>query len=174
MNTALTKKELAALAGYSYQRLHTIDNTLSPGAKLFVPSEANDKKFDLAIFVQRWAHYNKTVGSGEEDELETAKARHETVKMRKTELEVARMEGEYVPLQEVDRMWGSICGTVSARLASLPQKLAPSLVMIAEADEIEAMIEREIRDAMNMMVATKLPGEENDTRGSESEEDGDE
>lgn len=181
MDTALTKKELAALAGYSYQRMHTIDQSLPPSGKLFVKSEANEKKFDLAFFVQRWAAYNQMIGAGgdAEEDLDAAKAKHEVWKMRKTELEVARMEGEYVPLEDVDRMWSNICGTVASRLSSLPQKLAPSLVAIEDPDAIEAAIEREVREAMAMMANTALPGEpetfaDAEPETDETEEDGDE
>lgn len=179
MDTALTKKELAALAGYSYQRMHTIDQSLPPSGKLFVKSEANEKKFDLAFFVQRWAAYNQMIGGkGEtEEDLDAAKAKHEVWKMRKTELEVGRMQGEYVPLEDVDRMWSNICGTVASRLTSLPQKLAPTLVAIEDPDTIEAMIEREVREAMAMMANAALPGEQEtfaDAEADEAEEDGDE
>ena len=161
MGFALTKKELASVAGYTYRRLHDIDMELPKDKKLFVISEADDKKYDLAIFVQRWVAYNKQATEEENEELSVVKAQHERVKKQKTEIEVARMMGEYVEIQEVNRMWGNIAAIVRGRFVNLARKLAPALVMIDNPDRIEAIIDRDVRDALSMIANTPLPGEEN-------------
>lgn len=156
----MTKKELAQLAGYTYRRLHDIDMEQPKDKKLFVRSEVDDKKYDPAVFVQRWVAYNKASTEQESEELSVVKAQHERVKKEKTEIEVARMKGEYVELSEVHRMWGNIATIVRGRFVNLARKLAPALVMIDNPDRIEEIIERDVRDALNMIANTPLPGEE--------------
>lgn len=157
MNLALTKKELASLAGYTYRRLHDIDAALPQNQKLFVKSEADEKKFDLALFIQRWVAYNTQITEEENEELSAIKARHEAVKMEKTKIEVAKMKGEYVSVNELAPLWSEIAATVNDRLNGLADKLAPSLVMIGDPDIIGAAIEREVRDALSLLSAMPLP-----------------
>ena len=156
----MTKKELATLAGYTYRRLHDIDQEQPKDKKLFVRSEADEKKYDPAIFVQRWVAYNKNASETENEELSVVKAQHERVKKEKTELEVARMKGEYVEVQEVHRLWGNIATIVRSRFVNLARKLAPALVMIESPDRIEEIIDRDVRDTLNMIAKTPLLGEE--------------
>lgn len=167
MIPSMTKKELASIAGYTYRRLYDIDRDLPKNKKLFVASE--DGKYDLALFVQRWVEYNRAAVEEETEELDVVKAQHEAVKMRKTQLEVSRLEGEYVPVQEVERLWANIATIVRGRFATLARKLAPALVMIESPDRIEEIIDRDVRDALNMIADTPLPGE-----GAEAQTDADE
>ncbi len=167
----MTMKDLASVAGYSYRQLYNINRDLPEDQKLFVPSEENPKKFDLAIFVQRWVEYNKDLAEEESQELAVIKAQHEVVKKRKTEIEVARLEGEYVRVQDVDRMWRDIANVVKNRFVNLARKLAPALVNIDSVDKIEWLIDREVRDGLNMIANTPLPGEEKITATSEQEDD---
>lgn len=153
-----TKKELASIAGYSYRRLHDIDLELPSDRKLFVKGEGG--KYDLAIFVQRWVKYRTEAAEEETEELSKVKAQHEKIKKEKTEIEVARMRSEFVPMADVERTWQNIAAIVSNRLVTLPEKVAPSLVMIDNPDTIKATIMREVRDMMNMIVNTPLIGED--------------
>lgn len=160
MGIALTKKELASVAGYSYRRLHDIDNELPGNRKLFVKSETDPKRYDLALFVQRWVEYNKDTAEEEFEELSVVKAQHERVKKEKTELEVARMKAEYVEIAEVQRTWSNLATIVRSRFVNLARKVAPALVMIDNPDRIEEIIDRDVREALNMIANTPLPGEE--------------
>lgn len=167
MAIALTKKELASVAGYTYRRLYDIDMDLPPNKKLFVPSVDEPKKFDLALFVQRWVEYNKDTGDEEIGELKVVKAQHELVKKEKTEIEVARMKGEFVEINEVARLWSNLAAIVRSRFVNLARKVAPSLVMMESPDAIEAIIDRDVRDALSMIANTPLPGESNFSPGDD-------
>lgn len=170
MNTAMTKKELATLAGYSYRQLYNIDRDLPQEKKLFVESEGG--KYDLAIFVQRWVEYNVNREAADVDDLDTVKARHEIVKTEKTELEVARMRGQLIDVQDVRRLWGDIANTVMQNLIHLPSKLAPMLRMEDNTERIAAVIDEGIRGALNALAETPLPDyAADDYAEEESEED---
>jgi hypothetical protein len=171
MGIALTKKELASIAGYSYRQLYNIDRDLPKDNKLFVISEADGKKFDLAIFVQRWVLYNKNTAQEEAEELSAVKAKHEAIKMEKTEIEVERLKGEYVNVQEVSRLWLNIASLVQNRFVTLARKLAPALVSIDDPETIEEIIDRDVRDALNMIANTPLPGEEKIVASDNEDED---
>ena len=168
----MTKKELATVAGYSYRRLHDIDRDLPKDKKLFVESE-DGKKFDLALFVQRWVEYNVNSECADAEDLDAVKARHEIVKTQKTELEVARMRGQMIDVQDVRRLWGDIANTVMQNLIRLPSKIAPMLVMMESTPLIAQIIEEEIRKVLNEIAETPLP-DYAEAENDESEEDDEE
>lgn len=177
MGVALTKKELASISGYTYRRLHDIDLALPKDEKLFVPSETNPKKFDLALFVQRWVDYNvsQVGGDSESEEYATIKAQHEKVKKEKTELEVARMKAEMVNIQDVHQLWCNLTGLVRNRFVRLGHKVGPALIMQEDAEKIADIIDREVRDALTLLANEPVPGgAETDADGDGDDEAGDE
>ena len=155
MITGMTKKELAQIAGYSYRRLFDIDRELPKEKKLFVKSEGG--KYDLALFVKRWVDYNVETETEDAEDLDAVKARHEIVKTQKTELEVARMRGELIDVQDVRRLWGDIANTVMQNMMKLPSKVAPLLRMMDSTERIAAVIDGEIRLLLNEIAETPLP-----------------
>ena len=171
MGIYLTKKELATIAGYTYRRLHDIDMGLPENGKLFVKGEGG--KYDLALFVQRWVQYNVDNETGDDQTLDEVKAKHEIVKTRKTELEVARLEGKLVDVYEIRRLWGGVANTVMQNMLRLPSKVSPRLVMMKDVEMIASIIDGEIRDTLTQISETPLPLEEasEETDEEESEEE---
>lgn len=164
----LTKKELASIAGYTYRRLHDIDMGLPEGGKLFVKGEGG--KYDLALFVQRWVQYNVDNETDAEQSLDDAKTRHEIIKTRKTELEVARLEGRLVDVYDIRKLWGTIASTVMQNLIRLPSKVAPRLIMMNNVDLISGILDEEIRTVLTDIAETPLP-EDAATESNEEESD---
>lgn len=169
MSVEMTKKELATIAGYTYRRLYDIDRDLPPERKLFVAGEGG--KYDLAIFVQRWVDYNVHNQSNETEDLEAVKARHEAVKIEKTELEVARMRGELVDVQEIKRLWADVANTVVQNMTHLASKVAPMLRMMDNTQAIASLIDEEVRKILTDIANTPLP---HNAAADESEEGVDE
>lgn len=166
----MTKKQLASVAGYTYRRLHDIDMELPEGKKLFVKGEGG--KYDLAIFVQRWVKYNRENQADDgEKTLDDVKAEHEAVKIRKTELEVAKMEGRYVDILEIRRLWANVAATVSNNLLLMPSKIAPVLVMQKDAAVITGIIDTEVRSILSDIADTPLPHDTQEESEEESEGD---
>lgn len=170
MGWSMTKKELASVAGYTYRRLYDIDRDLPEGKKLFVKSDGG--KYDLAIFVQNWVQYNVENEVDEDCDLFAAKTKHELIKTQKTELEVARMKGQLVDVQDVRRLWGDIANTVMQNLIHLPSKLAPMLQMVDSVELIRSVIEEEIRKVLEGIAETPLPEYAAEDESTE-EDDGD-
>lgn len=164
--TTMTKKELATVAGYTYRRLYDIDRDLPEGKKLFVKCE--DGKYDLAIFVQKWVEYNvNNEVSDDWADLDLARAKHEVIKTQKTELEVARMRGQLIDVQDVRRLWGDIANTVMQNLIHLPSKVAPMVLMMDNVEIIASIMDEEIRKILEEIAETPLP----DYAADEDEED---
>lgn len=157
MRVTLTKKELATAAGYSYRRLYDIDAELPKGKKLFEKCE--DGKYDLAAFVQRWVEYNLNRKQGEEISLEEAKTIHEQVKIEKAQLEVARMRGELVDVNEVRQLWGNVANTVVQNMIRLPGKIAQQVFLLDNMELVTGIIDKEIRDVLVDISETPLPNE---------------
>lgn len=152
----MTKKELANIAGYTYRRLYDIDRELPEGRKLFV--EGGGGKYDLAIFVQRWVDYNvRNEAEGGMLDLDEVKARHEVIKAEKTKLEVEKLRGQMVDVQDVRRLWGDVASTVTQNLLHLPGKVAPMLCMMDSVEEIAGIIDGDIQKILNEIAETPLP-----------------
>lgn len=165
--SGMTKKELANIAGYTYRRMYDIDKNLPENKKLFV--ETTDGKYDLATFVQRWVDYNLTANSDQPEDLDTVKARHEEIKLQKTQLEVEQMRGQLVDVQDVRKLWGDIANTIMQKLIHLPSTVAPMVQGLQSVEVINGIIDAEIRRALNELSETPLPDYAAET--SESEED---
>jgi len=165
-----TKAQIAELAGYSYQQLYNINKGLPEDEKIF--SEGADGKCDLAAFVQRWTAYNVKTELEKMDDLNQIKARHETVKTRKTELEVYRMEGMLVDASDVKRMWADVAGTVTQNMLHIPNSLCHVLQGIEDAEVIKSILDAEIRKTLENIADAPIPWDEwKETEGEE--EDGD-
>lgn len=151
----MTKKELATIAGYTYRRLYDIDRDLPEGKKLFVKCE--EGKYDLPIFVQKWVEYNVANEVDDTVPLEVIKAKHEVVKTEKTELEVAKMRGQMIDVQDAKRLWGNIASTIMQNLIHLPHKIAPELQMQESVELIAEILDAEIRAILTSLSETPLP-----------------
>lgn len=171
MSIEMTKKDLANIAGYTYRRVFDIDRDLPPEKKLFVAGEGG--KYDLAIFVQRWVDYNVHRETDDIEDLDTVKARHEAVKIEKTELEVARMRGALIDVQDVKRLWGDIANSVMQNMIHLASKIAPTLRMMDNTEVIANLIDTEVRKILEDIANTPLPSYAAE-ESEESEEDTDE
>ena len=168
MSVEMTKKELANIAGYTYRRVYDIDRDLPPDRKLFVVGEGG--KYDLAIFVQRWVDYNVSRETDGIEDLDVVKARHEAVKIEKTELEVARMRGALIDVQDVKKLWADIANTVMQNMIHLSSKVAPMLRMMDNTEVIASVIDTEVRKVLTDISITPLPSYASDE--SDADESG--
>jgi len=173
MAVYLTKKDLADAAGYSYRQLKNIDDAMPENKKLFKKGEGG--KYDLAFFVQAWVAYNvdQELG-GDSEDLDAVKARHERIKTKKTKLEVRRMEGRLVDVQDVRRLWSDIANTVKQSLLHLPSTIAPMVQGMDNIEVINNIIYGEISNALNALADTPLPDYAADDDGEDETEDDEE
>ena len=155
----MTKQALAELTGMTYRQIYNINKKLceeDEDKALFVKGE-DAKKCDLAVFVQRWVAYNVERASVDAGDLDAVKAAHESVKMRKTQLEVERMEGSLVDVQDVRKIWGDIANTIMQSMIHLPSTLAPMVRGLDNVEVINNVIDTEIRKVLEGLSDTPLP-----------------
>lgn len=74
---------------------------------------------------------------------------HERLKKRKTELVVLEMEKKLHRAEDVEYYWNAIVLAAKSRLTTIPVKCAPILVGIDDRKEIQAILKREVADALN-------------------------
>lgn len=166
---AMKAQELAELTGLSYRRVKQIDDAQPEGKKLLTKIDGG---YDAIQFVQTWVEYNvgKVRKNGELN-LEDEKALHEQLKREKTAMELERLRGESIPLASAMRVFGDIVHTATQRFLGLPTKLARTLVMVEDAELIEATLDMEIRETLGMLSDTEaeavLGGEKNCVDGEE-------
>ena len=172
----MTKKELAALTGLTYQRVFQIDKALrqNGGESLFAPMTGDERdRYDPGVFVRRWVEFSVNRATADDQDLEAVKARHEAVKMEKTQLEVDRMKGILVDVQDVRRLWGDIADTIMQGMLRLPSTLAPMMRGLENIDMIRSIADMEIRKTLEILSDTPLPDyllAQEDEEGTEPEE----
>ena len=168
----MTKRDLAALTGYTYRRLLDIDAALPDDKKFFVPVEDGKQGCDAATFVQRWVAFNvdRAKAKAEVGNLDEIRANHEKVKTKKTQLEVDRLSGQLISVADVKKLWGDIISTVTQNLIYLPSKVSPMLLMMDNTEQIAAVIDIEVRSVLETIAETPLPDYAQETGGTDEEE----
>lgn len=151
----MTKKELASVAGYTYRRLYDIDRELPKEKKLFV--ESDDGKYDLALFVQHWLEYNLRKEATELNDLKAIKAKHEVVKTQKMELEVEKLRGQLIDIEDVRRLWGDVITAVTQNMIHLSSRVSPLLLMQNNTEIISKIIDEEVRRILNDITEAPIP-----------------
>jgi phage terminase Nu1 subunit (DNA packaging protein) len=122
-------------------------------------SGANGWVFDSAA-VSEWLREDALEASvSKVDGVSIAEGRRRKVLAQAAlaELEVARMQAELVPAEEISRVWGRMVGNCRARLLAIPSKLAPRLITLADQEAVYAELKHEIYEAL-----TELASKEND------------
>lgn len=80
-----------------------------------------------------------------------ARARHETFKARKAQLEFEQMRGKLIDADEVRKRWFTICRRTRDRLMSVPDRVVPLIAGMADSAEMHRLVAAEIRQALEEM-----------------------
>ena len=150
-----SQKELGELVGKTDRTIRNMDRELPEDEKLCV--KASNGKYDVGIFVRRYVKMMVDRATQEMSDLDAVKARHEIVKTEKTELEVARMRGDLVSVNDVRRLWGDISSTIMNGMIHLPSSLAPMVQGLTNVEVIASIIDAEIRRVLVALSETPLP-----------------
>ncbi len=76
------------------------------------------------------------------------KARYDSLRADKVQIEIDIMKENLIPADRVERAWQKLLATLRARLLTLPSRLAPRLVGINEASELERHIRTDVYEAL--------------------------
>lgn len=151
----MTQKQLGELVGRTDRQLRNIDKEQPDDKKLFVRSGGS--KCDAALFVQRWCELMVERATKGSADLDVVKARHEIIKTQKTQLEVMRMRGDLIDVQDVKKLWGDIANTIMQSMLHLPSTIAPMVRGLDNIEVINSIINSEIRRVLEALSETPLP-----------------
>lgn len=84
----------------------------------------------------------------EQDALDLAKTRQANAQADKTEMENAVRRGELADVRDVARTWGDLVMACRAKLLSLPMKLAPQLINVADPAVIASRLRADVEIAL--------------------------
>lgn len=84
---------------------------------------------------------------------EATALQHEQLKKRKTELQVQELEKKLHRAEDVEYFWNAMALAAKSRLTAIPVKCAPVLVGIEDRKEIQAILKREVAEALNEIAA---------------------
>lgn len=76
------------------------------------------------------------------------RARLAKLQADKVELDLAKMRGDLIPADEVEREWSDIIAAVRARLLALPSQAAAELAGKVPRREVEALVRRVVYQAL--------------------------
>lgn len=150
----VNKTEVADLFGVS---LSTVDQWLRRG----LPSERREKNvvFNTAQVTQ-WleaqAGERAAGGTTQAGSIDEARIRKISADAALAELQLQRERGEVVAIEEVAKEFGDACAAVRAKLLAIPTKLAPRVAIEDSEVTCRDLIEREIIEALNELVADGL------------------
>lgn len=131
----VTLGELMELLNITRQ---AIDRNVAAGIIIKVGRDAYDIKS-----VPRYCAHTRAGG-----DLSPERRRFAAARARKAELETAVLEGRYVPADQVATTWRSILLTVRSHMLAIPSKIAARVGMCKGAVEVQALLRREIEEAL--------------------------
>lgn len=145
----VTEVELAEILGVSQRRVRQL-----PGEGLAVKTRAGryDLKATVQSYIRNLKEKDKTTAQG----IEKIKAAREAeglmtdkLKKRKIELEVRRMENQLHDANDVKMVWNAMIVAAKSKITSIPTKVAPLIVGLENMKEVESILSREVKEALN-------------------------
>lgn len=145
----VTEVELAEYLGLSTRRIRQL-------VKEGVVVKSQRGRYDLKGSVLGYINSIRQQEKQKDVDLEKLKISreaeslmHERLKKRMTELKVHEMEKKLHRSEDVEYFWNSMVLAAKSRLTSIPVKCSPLLAGLEDRKEIQAILKREIADALN-------------------------
>ena len=143
-------RDISALFGVSERTARVWCEGLAPDSP---GGKGKPNKFQLMRVIEH--HFLiRSTPDGEQLDLDQERARQAKEQADKLGMANAVERGELVRMSSIEEHWGRELGNVRSALMALPRKCAPRVVGIQRMPEIEAVIETEIRDAIEPITAT--------------------
>lgn len=110
-------------------------------------------RYDLIDTVSRYITFLKMASDGldaesVEESLDYEKWLHEKAKREKAEIELAHIKREVHKSDEVEKVLNHMVMAFRSKMLSLPSKLALQLTTMNDANQIEALLERDVHQAL--------------------------
>ena len=145
----VTEHELSEYLNVSDRRIRQL-------AKDGIAIKVKKGRYDLKQSISNYINFIKSNNKNNNETLEKLKISkqaeelmHEKLKKRKTELLVLQMEKKLHSAEDVESIWNTMIFAAKSKITSIPTKVAPVLVGIEDAKEIQSILRREINDVLN-------------------------
>ena len=145
----VTTVELAEYLGLSDRRIRQLEKE---GIVIKSQRGRYDLKGSVLGYINSLRQQEKKMDASLEKlkiSKEATSLQHEQLKKRKTELQVRELEKKLHRAEDVEYFWNTMVIAVKSRLTAIPVKCAPILVGIEDRKEIQAILKREVTDALN-------------------------
>lgn len=145
----VTEVELAEYLGLSTRRIRQL---FKDGVVIKSQRGKYDLKASVLGYINSLRQKEKNMDANIEKLKLTKEAtslQHEQLKKRKTELQVQEMEKKLHRAEDVEYFWNAMVLAAKSRLTAIPVKCAPLLVAIEDRKEIQAILKREVAEALN-------------------------
>lgn len=94
------------------------------------------------------------------EEFAKARAYHEKIKAKGSELDLKKKMRELLPAVEVEEGWSKITAAIRSRMLLMPDKLAPKVAVVDDAIECRSIIWDEVTAVMSALAQTTFRPEE--------------
>lgn len=145
----VTEVELAEYLGLSTRRIRQL---FKDGVVIKSQRGKYDLKASVLGYINSLRQKEKNMDANIEKLKLTKEAtslQHEQLKKRKTELQVLELEKKLHRAEDVEYFWNAMVLSAKSRLTAIPVKCAPLLVAIEDRKEIQAILKREVAEALN-------------------------
>lgn len=127
-----------------------------------VIQRAGRGSYDLDQVREEYIRHIREVASGRSNESNTKRAdagtRKDEAIAQRYELEVAQKRGELIPRGEVLAGMSASFARVRAKLLALPSKLAPVVLTMGTATEVQEKLNDGINEALDQLAGTVIAG----------------
>ena len=171
----VTEVELADMLGVSQRRVRQL-------AVDGVAVKTRAGRYDLKLSVQNYIRNIKDKDKTSNQGIDKIKAAREAeglmtdrLKKKKIELQERKMENQLHEAEDVKMIWNTMIVAAKSRITSIPTKTAPKLVGLENIKEVESILSREVKEALNEIaeydVNKFVEAEEMNEYGTEADDD---
>ena len=167
----VTEVELAEYLALSTRRVRQLAT-----AGVVVKSQRG--RYDLKASILGYINTLRKEDKTKEENLEKLKTAQEAenllhlkLKKRKTELEVLQLEKKMHTSEDVEYFWNAMVLAAKSKITAIPVKCAPVLVGIEDRKEIQAILNREVTEALRELANYDIDSFESDFEDVLNEED---
>lgn len=149
-NDDVSRDEIAALLDMTTRNVNLL------GTQGILP-KARNGRYSRIECVHRWIRYLKgRLETGDDETLAKQRTRLTKNKADIAEMEQSRLRGELLPANEVRAGWSQIVAQIKTRLLAIPSKIAARLAVMRTAAECKALVNAEIREALEALATITI------------------
>jgi phage terminase Nu1 subunit (DNA packaging protein) len=112
--------------------------------------------YELAPAVRGYVHFLREFARGRDKTEARNKARLTGTRAEIEELKRARLAGEMIPREQVIRIWAEPAMAMRSHLLGIPSKVAARVGMCKSTIEVQALLRREIEDALSELAKINI------------------